>query len=69
MDGIHMVAEKGIPDSGKYVGAPSDLRQTAVGAPFVRRRAVYTHERLCVCKSGVTHVYTANYLLTHGLSL
>ena len=58
MDGIHMVAEKGIPDSGKYVGAP-----------FVRRRAVYTHERLCVCKSGITHVYTANYLLTHGLSL
>ena len=64
-----MVAEKGIPDSGKYVGPPSVRLRAAVGAPFVRRRAVYTHEHLCVCKSGATHVYTANYLLTHGLSL
>ena len=43
-----MVAEKGIPDGGKYVGppsvrtavgAPSGRRRSAVGAPSGRRRA------------------------------
>ena len=31
-----MVAERGIPDGGKYVGPPSDRRRSAVGPPSGR---------------------------------
>ena len=34
-----MVAEKGIPDGGKYVGPPSERRRSAVSPPSVRRLA------------------------------
>ena len=40
-----MVAEKGIPDGGKYVGSPSVRLRSAVGPPSGRRRtAVGTAE-------------------------